>query len=129
MSKFLLLNKDDVIIDIVDQIRYVKKNVNNLVILCHQDDAQGYLGSDGETIYAKKGTQFKPSYDDIAREGAVEELPKGVEPLKYKYDFETSKIVPNKDPYPVDNTTLALATSQNAATLEYIAMMTDVEIV
>ena len=41
MSKFLLLNKSDVIIDIVDEVRYVKKNENNLVVLCHQHDEIG----------------------------------------------------------------------------------------
>lgn len=128
MGKFLLLNKDDVIIDIVDQVRYVKVNENQLTVLCHQHDAQGYIGSDNVTIYAKRGTQFKPSYDDIAKESAVEELPDGVVPLLYKYDFETSKIVPNQDPYPEDNTTLTLATAQNAANLAYVAMMTDVAI-
>ena len=128
MSKFLLLNKDNVIIDIVDQVKYVNVNKNGLTVLCRQHEAQGYLGSDGNTIYAKVGTQFKPSYDDIAREGAVEELPDGVVPYLYKYDFDLAKIVPNDKPYAVDNTTLTQATSQNTANLEYLAMMTGIEI-
>lgn len=126
MSKFLLLNKDNVIIDIVDQIKYVMINVNKLTVLCRQHEAQGYIGSDNHTIYAKAGTQFKPSYDDIAKECAVESIPEGVVPLQYKFDFETDKIVENKEPYPADNTTLTLAAAQTAANLEYIAMMTDV---
>lgn len=128
MSKFLLLNKSDVIIDIVDEVRYVKKNENNLVVLCHQHDAQGYIGSDNETIYPKIGTQFRPSYDDIAKESAVDELPEGVVPLRYKYDWETCKIVENEDPYPADNTTLTTMAELNTANLEYLAMMTDINL-
>lgn len=98
------------------------------MVLCHQHDAQGYIGSDNETIYPKIGTQFRPSYDDIAKESAVDELPEGVVPLRYKYDWETCKIVENEDPYPADNTTLTTMAALNTANLEYLAMMTDINL-
>ena len=60
--KHLLLNKDNVIIDVVDDVKYVKKNENNLVVLCHQHDAQGYIASNNESIHAKFGTQFRLSF-------------------------------------------------------------------
>ena len=126
MSKFLLLNKDNVIIDIVDSVRYVRKNANGLTILCHQDKAQGYIGSDNETVWAKRGTQFQPSYSDIAYEGAVESIGEDIIPLQYK--FVDGKIVENTDPYPADNTTLTTIATRNAAVTEYIAMMTNVQI-
>lgn len=128
MSKFLLLNKNNVIIDIVDQIKYVAKNCNGLVILCRRSEAQGYIGSDNETIYPRQGSQFIPSYVDIANEVAVAEVAEDIVPLRYKYDFETAKIVPNREPYPADNITLTQAVSQTTANLEYLAMMSDIEI-
>lgn len=126
MSKFLLLNKDNVIIDIVDSIRYVRKNENGLTILCHQDEAQGYIGSDNEKVWAKRGTQFQPSFSDIAYEGAVESIEDYVVPLQYK--FIDGQIVLNEDPYPADIITLTTVTAKNAAVVEYIAMMSNIDI-
>lgn len=125
--KYLLLNKDNVIIDIVKNVKYVKKNCNNLVVLCHQHDAQGYIASDNENIYAKFGTQFKPDYTDIAEEAVVEDdIADIIVPRKFKYI--NGKVVENEDPYPEDNLGLTNATAQNEANIEYIAMMTGVEV-
>lgn len=125
--KHLLLNKDNVVIDVVENVKYVKKNGNNLVILCHQHDAQGYIASDNENIYAKLGTQFKPDYTDIAAEATVEDdIAEAIIPRKFKYI--NGEVVENEDPYPEDNLGLTNATAQNEANIEYIAMMTGVEV-
>jgi hypothetical protein len=102
--------------------------VNGLVVLCTQANAQGYIGSDNETIYPKTGTQLVPNYSDISKEVSVAEVDDSVTPLAYKYDFETGKIVVNKEPYPADNLTLTRQITQTNANLEYIAMMSDIEI-
>lgn len=125
--KHLLLNKDNVVIDVVENVKYVKKNGNNLVILCHQHDAQGYIASDNENIYAKLGTQFKPDYTDIAAEATVEDdIAEAIVPRKFKYI--NGEVAENEDPYPEDNLRLTNATAQNEANIEYIAMMTGVEV-
>ncbi|MCX4351693.1 MAG: hypothetical protein OSJ60_08650 [Lachnospiraceae bacterium] len=125
--KHLLLNKDNVIIDVVDDVKYVKKNENNLVVLCHQHDAQGYIASNNESIHAKFGTQFKPDYTDIASEATVEDdIAEEIVPRKFKYI--NGEVVENEDPYPEDNLGLTNATAQNEANIEYIAMMTGVEV-
>lgn len=125
--KFLLLNKSGVVIDIVDTVKYVKRNENNLVILCHQHDAQGYIGSDNETIYDRFGIPFKPDYTDIAHEATVEDdVAAAIVPRKYKY--VDGAVVPNEDPYPDDNFGLTASVKQTAANLEYVAMMANVDL-
>jgi hypothetical protein len=129
MSKFLLLNNDNVIIDIVDVVKYVKKNTNGLVVLCLQSQAQGYIASNGSDIYPKAGEQLIPTYCDIAREVQVsEDACEGITALAYRYDFDTESIVENTEPYPVANIVLANQMSKINADIEYIAMMSDVEI-
>lgn len=125
MNKYLYLNKDNVIIDIVDLPKYVRRNSNNLTILCSPGQAQGLVGSDNETVYAMIGTQFIPSYSDIA--GVVPaEISGEIVPLKYKY--EDGRIVKNTDAYPETNIELTAKTDKNASDIDYIAMMTDVEL-
>lgn len=97
---FLLLNKSHVIIDIVDNIRYVYKNTNGLTILCYEDKAEGYIGSDNETIYAKMGMQFQPSFTDIALTALVNEIPSGVIPRSWKY--VDNEFIKNEDVHPIE---------------------------
>lgn len=114
--KFLLLNKDNVIIDIVDTVKPVMKNRNGITVLCKADEAQGYIGSDDNTIYAKFGSQFQPTYYDIANSYAVDEVPKLVVPLMFKYGLENEgdtelTFFLNEDPYPETNTNLTARTT------------------
>lgn len=123
MKKYLYLNINNVIIDMVDLPKYVRRNSNNLTILCSVDQAQGLIGSDNETIYAKIGTQFIPSYSDIASVVRAE-VSEDIVPLKYKY--EDGDIVKNPDAYPETNIELTTKTEKNASDIDYLAMMTDV---
>lgn len=114
--KHLLLNKNGVIIDIVDNVKPVMKNKNDITILCRADEAQGYIGSDNDTIYAKIGSQFQPSYYDIAQICAVEEIPQLVVPLMFKYGFENTgdtemSFFMNDEQYPETNTNLTARTT------------------
>ena len=107
---FLMLNKDNVIIDIVETVKPVKKNSKGMVILCGTWDAQGYIGRDNDTVYNKLGADF-PSYTDIAQ--------------IVQYDGE---IVENDDDLQFSNKALTVASEKNSADLEYVAMMTGVDI-
>lgn len=128
VSKYLYLNKDNVIIDIVDMPKYVRRNKNDLTILCDSGQAQGLIGADNETIYAKMGAQLIPSYSDIAMVVPVvyDETEEEIVPLKYRY--EEGKIMKNTDAYPETNLELTTKSEKNAADIEYLAMMTDVEL-
>lgn len=111
-----MLNKDNVIIDIVDEAIPVMKNKNGITVLCDDDEAQGYIGSDNATIYAKFGLQFQPTYYDIAKLYAVDEVPKLVVPLMFKYGYETEDATEftffmNEDKYPETNTNLTTKTT------------------
>lgn len=111
MSKIVMINKDGAVIDIVDEVKPVRKGGNGVTILCDASQAQGYIGSDNETIYAKIGTQFQPSYYDIAGLYMVEDdIPKVVKPLVYKYNPENGFYI-NEDSYPDTNTALTKKTT------------------
>ena len=45
---YLYLNRDGVIIDIVEEHKPVKKNRNGITVFCGNDDAEGYIGSDDQ---------------------------------------------------------------------------------
>ena len=114
--KHLLLNKDNVIIDVVDTVKPVMKNKNGITVLCKADEAQGYIGSDNDTIYAKVGSQFQPSYYDVASVIAVEKVPALVKPLMFKYGFESAEATEysfymNEEEYPETNKNLTVRTT------------------
>lgn len=109
MSKVVMLNKDGVVIDIVDNARPVKKSRNGVTILCAPEEAEGYVGSDNNTVYAKMGMQFQPTYYDIASLYMVEEVPALIAPLAYKYNPEDGFAL-NKDSYPETNLGLTTKT-------------------
>lgn len=106
--KHLLLNRDNVIVDIVDTVKPVRKNKNGITVLCGSDEAQGYVASDNDTIIAKFGSQFQPTYYDIFKIYAVEEVPDKVQRLMFKYAEVDGKMefVMNDDPYPETNVKL-----------------------
>lgn len=102
MSKFVMLNKDAVVIDIVDVVKPVRKAANGNTILCDPEICEGYVGSDNNTVYARIGMQFQPSFYDIAQMYMVEEIPAQITPLAYKYNSEDGFVL-NEDPYPETN--------------------------
>ncbi len=119
---FLMLNKDNVIIDIVETVKPVKKNSKGMVILCGTWDAQGYIGRDNDTVYNKLGADF-PSYTDIAQ---IVQYDGEAMPIVNKYI--DGEIVENDDDLQFSNKALTVASEKNSADLEYVAMMTGVDI-
>lgn len=112
MDKIVMLNKDNAVIDVVENVKPVCKSRSGITILCNNDEAQGYIGSDEETIYAKYGMQFQPTYYDIAKMYTVNEddIPSIVKPLVYKYDPEKGFFL-NEDNYPDTNKGLTTKTN------------------
>ena len=106
----VMLNKHDVVIDIVETVKPVKKNKNGVTVLCDADVAEGYIGSDNESIIPKQGMQFQPTYYDIAKIFAVDEIPAQVETGTYKYTPEDGFFL-NEDIHPNTNMKLTERTS------------------
>lgn len=104
----------------MEEVKPVRKSRSGLTILCGTEQAEGYIGSDNETIYARAGVNLIPAYTDIASM-IQEDVPVGVTALAWKY--EDGSFALNEDPYPLNNLALTDNTAQNAADLEYVAMM------
>ena len=119
---FLLLNKENVVIDVVEKVKTVTKAKNGTIILCEAEKAEGYIGSDNDTIYAKMGYGF-PAYTDVA---SVVEYDGEVEPIVCKYI--NGEVVENEDDIQFSNKSLTRGFAKNTADLEYVAMMTGVDI-
>lgn len=124
----MYLTASGVIVDIVDTVKPVRKNEHELTVLCKEEVAQGYIGSDNETIYAKAGKQLIPAYTDIQSVVSIDEgnIPEEVKPLAWAY--KEGKFVENEDGYPLDNKTLTAGVAKTMADVEYIAMMTDIDL-
>lgn len=124
---FLLLNKSNVIIDIVENVRYVYKNSNGLTVLCFEDKAEGYIGSDNDTIYAKIGMQFQPSFTDIASTAFVDKVPDGVIARSWKY--VNNEFVKNEDVHPLEyNSERQAVLTNDTSNITYLAMMANVSL-
>ena len=124
---FLLLNKSNVIIDIVENVRYVYKNSNGLTVLCFEDKAEGYIGSDNDTIYAKIGMQFQPSFTDIASTAFVDKVPDGVIARSWKY--VNNEFVKNEDVHPLEyNSERQAVLTNDTSNITYLAMMANISL-
>lgn len=119
---YLMLNKDNVVIDVVETVKPVRKNSIGVTILCGGDQAEGYIGSNNDTVYSKIGVAF-PTYTDIA---SIVQYDGEVEPIVCKYI--NGEIVENEDDIQLSNKSLTKAAAKNTADLEYVAMMTGVDI-
>lgn len=73
--------KDDKVIDVLDNIVYVKwQKKNKINVLCKASEAQGILSSDNEVIWHERGLHKFP--DDAPKYDTV----KLVEIDRYEYD-------------------------------------------
>lgn len=121
---YLYLNINNIIIDIVNDIKPVMKNTNGIIIPCYVDKAQGYMGNN-EKIYAKVGQNFVQQFEDIMQVVAVEEVPENVRPRVFKY--EDGEFVEAEN-YELPNNELTNSTLQQRADIDYIAMETGVDL-
>lgn len=120
----LYLNINNIIIDIVEDVKPVMKNSNGIIIPCYVDKAQGYMGTN-EQIYAKIGVNFIQSFTDIKEFVNVEEVPSYVVPRVFKY--ENGEFV-EAESYELSGSELTNSSLQQRADIDYIAMETGVDI-
>lgn len=121
---YLYLNINNIIIDIVDDVKPVMKNSNGIIIPCYVDKAQGYMGNN-EKIYAKVGVNFVQQFEDIMSVVGVEEVPQFVRPRVFKY--EDGEFIEAQD-YELSVDELTNSTLQQRADIDYIAMETGVDL-
>ena len=124
---FVLLNRSNVVIDIVDSVRYVYRNSNKLTVLTDSEKGQGIIGSDNETIWSREGLNFNPDFTDIASSVQVDKIPTGVIPRAWKYTG--GEFVENTDIYPVNfNSTRSQAQTNDTSNINYIAMISGIDL-
>lgn len=91
--KYVLLNRSNVVVDLLDEVRYIKlQSANNIVVACPQEEGTGVIGSDCDTHYQliKTDTTSSPDAVWVLEQ---EEISSDVVPELYKYDTETQSLV------------------------------------
>ena len=90
---YVLLNRENIVVDILEYIRYIKlQSSNGIVVACSEEEGTGVIGSDCDTHYVliQADTINSPN---AVRVIEVEEIPSNVTPNLYKFDNETQSFV------------------------------------
>lgn len=87
---FYKVMKNNRVIDVLDQLLYVKyQPKHNIMVLCSEDEAQGFLSSNGNTIW------HEPSLYKIPVEGVYDTV--SIESIN-QYEYNQLKILNMKTP-------------------------------
>lgn len=90
---YVLINKENVVVDILFEIRFVKlQSESNHVISCPDNKGTGVLGSDNNTVYPLVGSDLNNSQDAVTVMQFAE-LPENCKPNYWIYDTETKTLV------------------------------------
>lgn len=120
---YLYINTEQVIVDIVEDFKPIKRNKNNIFIVCNMEKAQAFIGSN-DIIYPKVGVNIVPSFYDVISVVNVDNIPEDVQVLKWKY--VDGEFVSNSEPYPLNNLPLTIGVSENDSAICDIADLEDV---
>lgn len=95
---YVLLNRDNIVVDILENIRYLKRNPQSgIVIACdEEDEGIGVIGSDANTHYVLIDADTTSSPDAV-RVLELEEIPSDVRPNFAYLDTETGELVCDLD--------------------------------
>lgn len=85
---YILLNRENVVVDILAEARYIKlQSSNGIVVACGEDEGTGVIGSDCDTHYTLvKADTLNQSNAVTVLE--IEEIPSNVIPNYSIYNFE-----------------------------------------
>lgn len=89
---YVLINRENVVVDILQEVRYIRLQSNaSYVIACEEDKGTGVIGSDCNTHYIliSADTQHNP---DAVRVVEFELLPEGCKPNYWVYNSETNSL-------------------------------------
>ena len=90
---YVLVNRENIVVDILEYIRYIKlQSSNGIVVACSEEEGTGVIGSDCDTHYVliQADTVNSPNAVRIIE---VDEVPSNVTPNLYKFDNETQSFV------------------------------------
>lgn len=90
---YVLLNRENIVVDILDNLRYIKlQSSNGIVVACSEEEGTGVIGSDCDTHYVliQADTINSPN---AVRVIEIEEIPSNVTPNLYKFNNETQSFV------------------------------------
>lgn len=90
---YVLLNRENIVVDILDNLRYIKlQSSNGIVVACSEEEGTGVIGSDCDTHYVliQADTINSPN---AVRVIEVEEIPSNVTSNLYKFDNETQSFI------------------------------------
>lgn len=88
---FILVDKDNVVVDFMTYVRYIKpQSSTNIIIGCEEKEGTGVIGSDCDTHYPLiQNTVSNPS--NAVRVIKVDNIPDFIEPQLYKYNTITAE--------------------------------------
>lgn len=90
---YVLVNRENIVVDILEYIRYIKlQSSNGIVVACSEEEGTGVIGSDCDTHYVliQADTVNSPNAVRIIE---IDEVPSNVTPNLYKFDNETQSFV------------------------------------
>lgn len=89
---YVLLNRDNVVVDILNEVRYIKlQSANGIVVACAEGEGTGVIGSDHDTHYVliKADTQHNKNAVQVMQ---FAELPENCKPNYWIYNSETQAL-------------------------------------
>lgn len=91
--KYVLLNRENVVVDILDEnIRYLKLQPSGIVVACEEDEGIGVIGSDANTHYPLIKSDTSNSINAV-NVVAMEKIPSYVKPNVYKFSYEENQFI------------------------------------
>lgn len=91
--KYILLNRKNTVIDILDEVRYIKlQSLSGITVACEENEGTGVIGSDADTHYTLIRADMN-SDPNAVRVMALEEIPSDVRPNLAYLDTETGNLV------------------------------------
>lgn len=90
--KYILINRENVVVDILDELRYIKLQSNGCVVACEENEGTGVIGSDCDTHYVLIKSDTASSTNAV-RVIELEEIPSELTPNLYKFDTENNAFV------------------------------------
>lgn len=116
--KYVLLNRENVVVDILDYVRYVKlQSSNGFIVGCEEKEATGVIGSDCNTHYTLVKADTLNSIDAVVVK-EMERIPSYVKVGLYKYDAEQNLFV---DRYTLDEAKVMKQEENKLQFAEYLA--------
>lgn len=89
---YILINRENVVIDILQEVRYIRLQSDaSYVIACEEDEGTGVIGSDCNTHYTLIKADMQHDVNAV-RVMQFDELPENCKPFYWVYNQETESL-------------------------------------